>query len=360
MSSLWMEAQNLSYNILLKEPSPMCNSLLHNFRIGPCIEEIYLLISCPGGKKRNSRGSMTVEAAVVVPLLILFILHLGSCMEMLRLHGRLEYALWQTGHELAVYGAVQNRNIDAGTITGDVSNMAPGTVTDDVLDIAPNTIMDNAIGITSNTTLDNSYGKSKSSSAALDLAVSYLYVNGRIGQILGRDYLDSSPLARGHQGLNYLASEYLEGDECINIILTYQVCPQITCFPFPYFRMASRYYGRAWTGFDVGGGAERVTYVYVTEDGEVWHSRGDCSYIKLSVCEAQAETVWMLRNASGERYRPCSRCKNQLLEGVVYLTQEGNRYHSVRSCPSLMRRVHAIVWQENMPYRPCSRCAASR
>ena len=107
MSSLWMEAMNVETKHLVEKPSPMCNSLLYNFLVKPCIEEIYLLISCPGGGKRNNRGSMTVEAAVVVPLLILFVLHLGSCMEMLRLHGKLEYALWQTGRELAVYGAVE-------------------------------------------------------------------------------------------------------------------------------------------------------------------------------------------------------------------------------------------------------------
>ncbi len=321
MSSLWMETSNASYKNLIILPSPMHNSLLHNFLVYPYIEKIYLPISCPGEKEVGNRGSMTVEAAVVVPLLILFILHLGSCMEMLRLHGRLEYALWQAGRELVVYGAAENR--------------------DSVPGVDPDGDPDN------------------SRSAVTDLAVSYLYVNGRVGQLLGIDYLDSSPLTYGHMGLNYLASEYLEEDECINIVLTYQVCPQITCFPFPYFRMSSKYYGRAWTGFDVEGEAERITYVYVTEDGEVWHSRGDCSHLKLSVCEARPETVWMLRNAGGECYRPCSRCVDRPLEGTVYLTQEGNRYHSVRSCPSLLRRVHAVVWRENMPYRPCSRCAVS-
>lgn len=273
---------------------------------------------------------MTVEAAVVVPLLILFILHLGSCMEMLRLHGRLEYALWQVGRELAVYGAAESRLHTPDTEPDGAGENVEGSTRSEVL------------------------------STVTDLAVSYLYVNGRLERILGGDYLDSSPLAYGQQGINYLSSEYLEEDECIDIVLTYQVCPQITCFPFPYFRMVSRYYGRAWTGFAVEGGTKPVTYVYVTEDGVVWHSRGDCSYLKLSIREAQAETVWMLRNKTGERYQPCGRCADQPHESLVYLTQEGNRYHCVRSCPSLMRRVHAVLWQENMPYRPCSRCAASR
>ena len=187
------------------------------------------------------------------------------------------------------------------------------------------------------------------------MAVSYLYVNSRVQQILGREYLDNSPLVYGSLGLNYLASEYQE-DENINIILTYQVSPPITCFPFPYFRMTSRYYGRAWTGYAVGEDEEQVIYVYVTEDGQVWHSRADCTYLKLSVYEAPPEKVWMLRNAEGERYSACSRCGGQPKGDTVYLTQEGKRYHTVRDCPALQRRIHAVRWQENMPFRPCSRC----
>lgn len=301
MSLLWMEMKKSHTNRRKETPSPIVCFLSHVLLTLPCIEEIYLLASFRTGK-RKCRGSMTVEAAMAVPLLILFILHLGGCMEMIRLHGRLEYALWQAGRELAIYGAAE-----AG---GDIPN----------------------------------------------LAVSYLYVNGRLQQILGREYLDSSPLSYGSRGLNYLSSEYLEEEDCVDIVLTYRVSPQITCFPFPYFRMVNRYYGRAWTGYAVENEAEKITYVYVTEDGEVWHSRADCSYLKPSVSEALTETVWMLRNESGERYVPCSRCDNRPAGETVYLTREGNRYHTVRNCPALLRRIHALVWQENMRYRPCSRC----
>lgn len=303
MSFLWMgnnraTTKHYKYDM----PSPMCGFLLHRCVPSPCIEETYPSTSCPGGEKKGCRGSMTVEAAVVVPLLILFILHMGSCMEMLRLHGRLEYALWQTGRELTLFGTVQG------------AEEIP------------------------------------------ELAVSYLYVNGRVQQLLGRNYLDTSPLAHGSRELTYLASEYLEEDECVSIVVTYQVCPQITCFPFPYFRMCSRYYGRAWTGYAVGDNGREKVYVYVTEDGEVWHSRADCSYLKPSVFETQPEKVWTLRNVDGERYRPCSRCEDQPVGDLVYLTREGNRIHTVRDCPALLRRIHAVVWQEDMPCRPCSRC----
>lgn len=312
MSSLWMcrrnnkKVTNQPYTKPKVKPSPIYDFLRYRNTRQSSIERTYLPISANPENPRRLRGSMTVEAAVILPLVLLFFLHLGSCMEMLRLHGRLAFALWQTGRELTVYGAAMEGTGEDGGIP--------------------------------------------------DLVVSYLYVDSRIEQILSGEYLDSSPLTYGSQGLNYLASEYLEDEDAVNIVITYQVSPKITMFPVPYFRMVSRYYGRAWTGYEVSGGTERTVYVYVTDEGEVWHSRADCSYLKLSIYEAALENVWMMRNRNGERYRACSRCEDWPVCSLVYLTEEGNRYHTVRGCPALLRHIRAIVWQEDIPYRPCSRC----
>ena len=42
---------------------------------------------------RSIKGSMTVEAAVILPLLLFFFLHIMSAVEMLRLHVKLTFAL---------------------------------------------------------------------------------------------------------------------------------------------------------------------------------------------------------------------------------------------------------------------------
>ena len=49
------------------------------------------------------KGSMTVEAAFVLPVVLSFFLYLMSVMEMLRLHGGLEAALWNVGNQLTLY-----------------------------------------------------------------------------------------------------------------------------------------------------------------------------------------------------------------------------------------------------------------
>jgi len=51
-------------------------------------------------------ASMTMEAAVVLPLFFFFFLDLTSSIEMIRLHGNFQMALWDVGNTISVYGAL--------------------------------------------------------------------------------------------------------------------------------------------------------------------------------------------------------------------------------------------------------------
>lgn len=72
MSSLWMEKFFfvLSRN-LFQMPFPECNSLMRISVTDPYMEKTYPRASRCMKTKVKRRGSMTVEAAIVVPLLIL-------------------------------------------------------------------------------------------------------------------------------------------------------------------------------------------------------------------------------------------------------------------------------------------------
>ena len=54
---------------------------------------------------RFIKGSMTVEAAVVLPLFLFFFISLSSSVEMIRLHGNISLALMETGNKISYYGA---------------------------------------------------------------------------------------------------------------------------------------------------------------------------------------------------------------------------------------------------------------
>ena len=287
-----------------RTPSPtlnivLCKEISRVYKLRkPFMKRISLPASC--FLKRDIKGSMTVEATVLLPLVLFFFLQLMGAVEMMRLHGKLTFALWECGSQLSVYTAV------------------PEEITE----------------------------------AVPDIAVSYLYVKNRVEDFLGEDYLDNSPLVKGSEGLNYLASDY-EAD-CIDIGVTYQVQPPICLFSFPSMRMATRYYARAWTGYEI---QEDLRYVYVTLYGEVWHARADCSYIHITVQETDKNKIHSLRNAAGKKYDACDFFKDKELGEMVYFTQQGDRYHRDKTCSALTRYVRAVLWQEELSYRPCSRCA---
>ena len=309
MSSSWMDENRTVAQAKNKKgtPSPTLQVVLfhHISRVFQIyqkfMKKISLLISLWGRRKLS--GSMTVEATVLLPLLLFFFLHMMGFLEMLRLHGKLEFALWECGNQLSVYMALEP----------EMAAQLP------------------------------------------DVALSYGYVGNSVKSLLGKEYLDESPLVRGSSGLNYLACEYTQ--ECLDIGVSYQVKPPVTLFPFPYMRMVNRYYGHAWTGYDL---QKELSYVYVTVYGEVWHSRADCTHIFLTIQEVEKEQVGKLRNLHGAKYYACERCEKEAEGETVFITEQGNRFHKDGDCPALTRYIRAILWQEDIPYRPCSRCVGEK
>lgn len=245
-------------------------------------------------------AGMTVEASMALPLFLFFFLHLMGCVEMIRLHGKLTFALWDVGKRLTVYGAVaEEAEVDLP-----------------------------------------------------DIGVSYLYVEKCLTGLLGKEYLDESPLAYGRKGLNFLASEYNE--DVVDIALTYEVQPKVTIFPFSYSRMGNRFLGKTWSGYDVTGEEER--YVYITLYGEVWHSKPDCTHIYIDIKLASRKNIETMQNDVGDYYRLCELCEEEQWRDVVYYTPQGDCYHKIKECSALIRYVRAIEWNANIPYRACSRC----
>ncbi len=303
MSSSWK--LNCILTIIHTTPSPTLQSVLSNRisrtnKIGllmSSMEKISLFIFRLG--KKRVCGSMTVEASLLLPLLLFFFLHLMGLVEMLRLHSNMTFGLWECGKGLVVYNAM------------------PGELIENIP----------------------------------DAALSYLYVKEHIEAFLGEEYLDNSPLVRGKDELNYIKSSYEDG--YIDIGVTYEVEPPISIFSFPYMRMVNRYYAKDWSGYEI---SPQIRYVYVTIYGKVWHTKADCSHIFITVQETNWRNINQLRNLEGGKYYSCELCKEQEKGDKVYYTPYGSRYHRDRECSSLVRYIRAVLWQDNMPYPPCSRC----
>ena len=318
MPFLWGGKQLVNFIITkMKQPSPtnqkfaagsarspkkhIGGSVRRILPIHRLIEKVLLSTSL----QRELDAGMTVEAAVVLPLFLFFLLNLSCAIELIRLHGNLQLALWETGSRLAVYG---------------------------------HALEDNSV-------------------ASL---FSYFYVRQQMVEYVGEDYLDSSPLAGGAKGLVPWESEIFSSGDEIDIIVTYQVSPWSSLAGFASFRMANRYFAHIWNGYDISDTERELELladvVYMTETGEVYHENRNCTHLVLSIQETTRTEAERRKNQWGKGYTPCEKCEPEEEDQILYITDEGERYHSDRNCSGLKRTVFAVLRSQVSGYRVCSRC----
>lgn len=261
---------------------------------------------------------MTVEASIVLPLFLFFFLNLGYAIEMIRLHGNLQLALWQIGNKMSLYGYA----LDSGELP------------------------------------ENNDGWWRELAGAV---VSATYVKGQIMNSAGAEYLNGSPLTNGAEGIQLWESEIFGSDDEIDIIVTYSVSPWSGLIGFRPFRMANRYYAHIWNGYRLSGAGEEgevTQLVYVTETGTVYHMSMECTHLQLSVREISPIGIGGTDNQWGSGYHPCSKCANGRPPSKIYITNEGDRYHYDRGCSGLKRTVSSMTIEQAQEagYRTCSRC----
>lgn len=259
-----------------------------------------------------TQGSMTVEAALVVPLFLFFLLNLIFYIEIFRLHSLFSMALHETGNTMAIYGHIYDKaaNQDEEAVLQFVENVS----------------------------------------------FSYLYVKQDVIRQLGKEYLDQSPLTYGTDGMNFLRSKIMDDKDIIDIVLTYRVSPLIDIAGFPSFYMINRYYGRAYTGYELEQKEETEQYVYLAENGKVYHISLDCTHLKLSIKQVESVKVSVLRNKNGEKYTACTLCETNNKIDNVYITEQGNRYHGDIHCSGLKRTVTAVPVSAADNFPMCTRC----
>lgn len=329
MSPLRRETPFLQPTIIHKSPSPRHDDKQLGFAQN-LIFRVFNLTSLKGISLptfllkrlsflyRRVPASMTVEAAVVLPLFVFFFINLGCAVEMIRLHGNLQLALWETGNRLSVYGYALGSRDKEG---------------------------------------ENGFLQEMS-----DIAFSYTYVKGQIVNYAGEEYLSQSPLIYGTNGLQFVESELFTSEDTFEITLTYAVAPWIQVPGVKPFRMVNKYYGHIWNGYRLPGasleGEKQTDFVYVAQNGTVYHDDRNCSHLSLTIRQVSATQVGQERNASGGKYTACEKCAKGFMPQTVYIGEEGNRFHYDQNCSGLKRTVFTMTRQKaREQYRQCSRCA---
>ena len=264
-------------------------------------------------KEVSLSASMTLEASIALPLFIFFFVNIIGAIEIIRVQSEMEAVLHQVGNEVTIkaYDIREGENLigtGGGVLeTGALSGYAIYQVKSELQ-------------------------KRMQNNAVMD----------------------------GVGGVNMLSSRIMTSGDIVDIVVDYKVHPIISLIGFKDFMVESRYYGHAWTGYDIcdAGDLEEIQeeMVFVTEHGEVYHRDAGCRYLKPKVRSVPYTQLKTIRNRDRKIYYSCEYCGEGVAGGDVFITDYGERYHTSVSCPGLKRKIYTIPISEVGGRGPCSGC----
>lgn len=256
----------------------------------------------------RSKGSLTVEAALVLPLFLFLLIGILQLSRAVQTEGAVRVSLWEVGKRLSTYAYITDYGEEKGQ-------------------------------------RDKLFGTG---------AMAYTYTAFLAHE--GKEFWNQSMVSEGSSGFSFLLSTYLKEDGYLDLIVTYTLC-----IPFPltgdiYVPQIQRCRVRGWIG-EKDGTEEMEEMVYITESGTVYHLSKDCSHLTLTIQEISLTNLSQARNSSGGKYVPCEKCGKQPMQGKkYYITKEGDCFHTTRNCSGLKRTILTIPLSQVGSRSLCKRC----
>lgn len=257
----------------------------------------------PGFACHRIKASFTVEAAVVLPIVLIVCVMMLYFFRLLQVETCIQSAINYAARETAVY---------AGELTG--------------------------------------------TSAEGSEALLRLKAKGKVRKYIKNSGCDCSFIERGISGLSFAKSEYT-GEE-IFLCVTYRFHIPLTFLGRKSFTVTQSSAAHKWTGRQDEDLDETGTWVYITETGTAYHKTDACSYLKLSVKSVSKAQVKEMRNKNGGKYYPCSVCRGEAW-GTVYVTDYGTVYHALPECRGLKRTIYHVRLESLNGYHPCGKCCGN-
>lgn len=251
------------------------------------------------------RGSMALEACLAVPIFLFFMFTLLLSLEMVRFQSDAWEALHQIGSKAcflayeAVYGGEY--------ISKDESLTVPGSC---------------------------------------------------IRSYLGEQVLPFLCTAHGKEGVTVTENIDIEGSGNVEMEITYSIKPFLYWLPVGDIVIKDTFFGHAWVGYrddHVSEDKALEEYVFITPTGSKYHFSQECTYLMVRVQAVKGWEIDDIRNGADGRYYPCERCRPQK-EGLLYITEWGNRYHGASDCSALKRKVYIVPLSQVGDRTACSKC----
>lgn len=199
-------------------------------------------------------------------------------------------------------------------------------------------------------------GKNAAQDACMSVVLSPSAVKADVVNAIGVERLQRSIVAGGSGGIDCSSSRISPRTGIGELSAKYKIRIPVPLFRIAMLSFEDKMQIKVWNGYEKADfGVKDEGIVYVTETGIVYHRNYHCTHLELSIRMVQPGEVEDLRNKNGGKYHACERCGGK--GGGVYITDTGDRYHSSLSCSGLKRTVYAVPLSEAAGKRACSKCS---
>lgn len=269
------------------------------------------------------KGSITLEATVVLPIFITFILSIYSFFYIYNYQNIVQMSVYNTAKSIGRYSYIMERAEDMGK---------------EYIDSIQKLNVDKEI---------------------LTSGVNMVYVWNKVMNDEVKKYTVSSNIMGGKNGISVLDSDIDTETGENDIVVSYKMGIDIPDIKKIRYKLINRCYFRAWVGESIVDIQDKIKQktVYITPHGKVYHIYFDCSHIELSISAIPFKSVNDLRNKNGGKYYRCDRCVKKTNEDdIVYITDTGTSYHINSKCSGIKRDILEIEISNVGNRKLCSRC----
>ncbi len=243
------------------------------------------------------RGSFTIEASVIMPIVLSVILFVMILTEIMILEWGVSYSLDRSARDIALYGTFTDQYVENS------ASMGPAAL------LFLEQIKQNN--------------------------VPYKFVEGHIvGFDLGESKIEKN---------------------WVDLKVNYRVNVPFPILDHFRYKLTQEAKSRRFTGYDLEEDDYEYLYVYVTPTGSAYHLSKECAYLNPSIRPVSKGSLSSQRNESGGKYRACNKC-GAFAKGYVYVTDYGDVFHSTLSCSGLKRTIMRVQLKDAPQYHKCPKC----
>lgn len=277
--------------------------------------------------RQKDKGSLTVEASLILPVLMSIFLFFLCFFQILLIQEKIEIGLWETAKEISQYGHIYQlqEEKEEGSEMG------------------------------------------KSGKQVAEKYVAGLLTSERMEAYISDNFLNNSCVKNGANGVIYRTEAFQEESKIL-LTASYDVTIPMFRFILSDIHMVQQVESRGFVGTKKIGleeGDEEDIIVYLSANGgnsKVYHMSIICTHLNLSIQSVTFSDVPNFRNVYGGKYKACEKCVKQNTpadSANVYIATDGNCYHRSMDCSGLTRNVTEARLSTLSGYRPCSRCGGS-